>query len=128
MGITTVISSSNYPKNIYNMPLFEKELKKNLNLNSNSNLNLNRKRNKRKRKKKKEKGGSPEALGLASADRPSSPSLAQVARAHSVDLLARRQRTRAEPTVDQAQPSLHGPGAPRPASISETRRASTEEQ
>ena len=39
MGITTVISSSNYPKNIYNMSLFEKGLKRNLNLNSNSNLN-----------------------------------------------------------------------------------------
>jgi penicillin V acylase-like amidase (Ntn superfamily) len=25
MGVTTVISSSNYPKNIYNMPLFEKK-------------------------------------------------------------------------------------------------------
>src|SRR4051812_35804781 len=65
MHVTTVISSSNYPKNIYGKPLFERWSKSDLNLNSNSNLKLNRKEKEIKKRITEGLGhmGQPRALG-----------------------------------------------------------------
>ena len=85
INLTIMISSSSYPKNIYNMPLVEKgvEIQFEFEFKFKFELKQKRKKKKRKRKKRKRKRGSPDPYGLASGKRPSSSSLAQVGRAHS---------------------------------------------
>ena len=77
MVITTVFSSSKYPKIIYGMPLFEKLTKIRFEFEFKFKFDLNRKE--KKKRKRKRKGLRPSWAGLG-REGPSSSSLAQVAR------------------------------------------------
>jgi len=67
INLTMLISSSRYPKNIYNMPLVEVGVEIKFEFEFEFKFELNQKRNgKRKRRKKKREG--PDPLGLASGE------------------------------------------------------------
>ena len=103
-----MISSSSYPKNIYNMPLVEKELKIQFEFEFKFKFELKQKR--KEKKKRKRNGHNP--LGLASAKGPASllhgpPGLSPHGRE---ERNRKKEKGRAPLDLAHGHLHLHGPG------------------
>ena len=113
MHVTTVISSSKYPKIIYGMPLFEKLVKIRFEFEFKFKFEIKQKRKRNKKKKTEGLGhmGQSRALG------PNSSSTAQRTEPTS-QLGENRKKEKGRGLADQAHATspLHGP-ALRPASL-----------
>ena len=88
IDLTIKISSSSYPKNIYNMPLVEKELKIQFKFELKFNLEFKQKRNKKEKEKER---AQPTWAGFGQMAQPLSP-WPKAGKAHSAEEINKRKK------------------------------------